>query len=86
MMEFFFDRKSCPSIKRHLDGHRNERPPDRKPKLPFSECHVNKIFIFCVNKWSYKDVMGSAALLIGCTLSVRHREIVFAPGSLETIH
>ena len=57
-----FIRKAYPSIKRHVDGYRDLRPPDSRPKLPFSEYHTQKTFIYCVNKPNYVDIMRSAAL------------------------
>ena len=40
-----FDTKSFPSIKRLIDGFRSHRPPERRPKLPFSEYHVKQTHI-----------------------------------------
>ena len=78
-----FDKKLCPTIKRHIDGFRSERPPTRRPKLPFSEYHVQKVFQFCVNIHKYNDIMVSCALLIGYSLLLRPGEIGYKPDSQE---
>ena len=78
-----FDRKSFPSIKRHIDGYRSHRPPDRRPKLPFSEYHIQKTFLFCVNNNIYEDIMVGCALLIGYSLLLRPGEIGHQPRSSE---
>ena len=42
-----FDRKQHISIRRFLDGHQCLKPPDKRIKLPLSEYHVQKIFMYC---------------------------------------
>ena len=78
-----FDRKLFPTIKRHIDGFRSERPPQRRPKLPFSEYHVQKVFQFCVDTHNYDDILVSCALLIGYSLLLRPGEIGYKPESQE---
>ena len=78
-----FDRKSFPSIKRHVDGYRDSRPPERRPKLPFSEYHVQQTFVYCVDENNYDSVMIGCALLIGYSLLLRPGEIGHQPRSTE---
>ena len=70
-----FDRKRYPSIKRHIDGYRDLRPPNRRPKLPFSEYHVQRTFQYCVNNKKYDNVMVGCALLLGYALLLRPGEV-----------
>ena len=78
-----FNRKSFPSIKRHIDGYRSRRPPDYRPKLPFSEYHVQQTFVFCVNNNIYEDIMIGCAVLLGYALLLRPGEIGHQPKSGE---
>ena len=72
-----FDRKRYPAIKRHLDGFRHLRPPSQRHKLPFSDFHIQKMFMFCVNKHVYDDVKHSCAVLLGKVLLLRPGELAF---------
>ena len=78
-----FDRKSFPSIKRHIDGYRSLRPPNRRPKLPFSEYHIQQTFLYCIDNNNYNDVMIGCALLIGYFLLLRPGEVGHQPRSHE---
>ena len=63
-----FIRKNYPSIQRHIIGYRSLKPPKRRPKLPFLEYHIQKVFLHCVNTDNYDDVLPSAAVLLGYVL------------------
>ena len=76
-------RKNYPSIKRHIDGYRDERPPKRRPKLPFSEYHIQQIFLHCVDIHKYDEILPSVATLIGYALLLRPGEIGYQPKSKE---
>ena len=72
-----FDRKQYPSIKRHLDGFRVYRPPQRRKKLPWSEYHIQRTFQHCINTTSYNDVLIGTCMLLCYSLLLRPGEATF---------
>ena len=59
-----FDRKQQASIRRLLDGYQTLRPPDKRIKLPLSEYHIQKIFVYCVDTNNYISLLPGCAVLI----------------------
>ena len=68
-------RKDFPAVKRHIDGFTKLRPPKRRPKLPFSEYHIQKLFYYCINYNRYDDTLMGAVILIGYILLLRPGEL-----------
>ena len=78
-----FDRKQYPSIKRLLEGYQTLRPPDKRIKLPLSEYHIQKIFMYCVDTNKYTSLLPGCAMLIGYSLLLRPGEVGYQPRSNE---
>ena len=67
----------------HVDGYRDISPLDTRPKLPFSEYHVQKTFMHALNIRNYTDAMRSVALLTAYCLLLRPGAIGFQKRSQE---
>ena len=68
-------RKDFPAIKRHVEGFIFLRPPNKRPKLPFSEFHIQKLFYYCINLKKINDILMGTVILIGYILLLRPSEL-----------
>ena len=61
-----FDREQHIFIRRLLSGYQSLRLPGERMKFLLSECHIQKIFMYCV------DINKYTSLLPGCAIFIRH--------------
>ncbi len=78
-----FDRKKYPTIKRHLDGYRDQRPPISRKKMPFCRSLIILIFKYCINTNDITDVLAGIGLLLGHDTGLRPGEYTFKKKSAK---
>ena len=69
-----FDQKKHTSIRRLLDGYQSLRPSDERIKLPSSEHHIQKIFMYFVDINKYTSLLPGCTMLIGYSVLLRSDE------------
>ena len=80
-----FDRKSFPTIRRHLDGFRKHRPPKMRKKMPFCQEFIDLAFEYCIDLHDFDDVVCGIALCLGHDGGLRPGEYTFAKKSIEKL-
>ena len=56
-------------------NYQSLRLPDERIKLPSSECHIQKFFVYCVDITKYTSLLPGCAMLIGYFPLLRPTEI-----------